>query len=357
MSKRIGVVFPGYGEQFVGMGKDIYDEVRIVQEFFEQAAGTADINFVKLLFASSDEEISSIRYSYLAIYLFEVSLYEVLHEKGLRPDFVAGYGTGEYAAAYASRSLNFFDALYILNKYAQFYDEFMKDKDYTVLRIFREFDMESIEELCKKKSTETQPAYVSAQNTDKAFYIAGTEKTISKIQKYCIEEVIRKVKVIGAGYGLHSPLMDEVVERLKPYYHKIQFKPLQVPVITNVDAVYVTGHEALESAMMRKINNRVQWFEVMKGFEGCDVIVSVGPGNQLIEWFKEAYPDKEYYTVSNLKDVAAIESLFFTHVPTVDDQIIISSDRKASQPEEKKDLHEADLVNELPSDFDVEDED
>ena len=77
MSKRIGVIFPGYGEQFVGMGKDIYDKVRIVQEFFEQAAGTADINFVKLLFASSDEEISSIRNAYLAIFLFEVSVASV----------------------------------------------------------------------------------------------------------------------------------------------------------------------------------------------------------------------------------------------------------------------------------------
>lgn len=70
-TKRIGVVFPGYGEQFIGMGKDLYDELRVVQEFFEQAAGSAEINFVKLLFASSDEDISSIRYSYLAIYLFE----------------------------------------------------------------------------------------------------------------------------------------------------------------------------------------------------------------------------------------------------------------------------------------------
>ena len=77
--KRIGVVFPGHGDQFIGMGKDLYDELRLVQEFFEQAAGTAEINFVKLLFASSEEEILSIRYGYVANYLFEASLYEVLY--------------------------------------------------------------------------------------------------------------------------------------------------------------------------------------------------------------------------------------------------------------------------------------
>jgi len=355
MSKRIGVVFPGHGQQFIGMGKDLYDELRIVQEFFEQAAGTANLNFVKLLFASSDEEILSIRYGYLAIFLFEASLYEVLYDRGLRPDFVAGYGIGEYAAAYASRSLTFVDALYILNKYAQFYDEFMKDKDYTVLRIIREFDVESIEELCKNKSTEQQPAYVSAQNTNNAFYVSGTAKTIERIQKYCIEEVIRKVKNVGPGYELHSPLMDEVVERLKLYYYKIQFKPLAIPVITNVEGVYVTSPDALESAIMRKINTRVQWLEVMKGFEGCDVVISVGPGDQLIEWFKEVYPDKEYHIISSLKDIVAIESLFFTPLPALLPDHVEPERPKQDFPV-KKDLQESDLVNEMPSDFDVDDE-
>jgi len=356
MSKRIGVVFPGHGQQFIGMGKDLYDELRIVQEFFEQAAGTADVNFVKLMFASSDEEILSIRYGYLAIFLFEASLYEVLHQRGLRPDFLAGYGIGEYAAAYASKSLTFVDALYILNKYAQFYDEFMKDKDYTVLRIVREFDVESIEGLCKKKSTEDQPAYVAAQNTKNGFYIAGALKSIEKIQKYCIEEVIRKVKNVGPAYGLHSPLMDEVVERIKPYYHKIQFKPLGVPVITNVEGVYVTSPDGLESAIMRKINSRVQWLEVIKGFEGCDVILSVGPGDQLIEWFKEVYPDKEYHVVSSLKDIVAIESLFFSPLPDVLPDYF-EAEKMPQDDFVKKDLHEVDLINELPTDFDIQDED
>lgn len=363
--KRIGIVFPGYGEQFIGMGKDLYDELRIVQEFFEQAAGTAETNFVKLMFASSDEEISSVRCAYVAIYLYEAALYEVLYQKGLRPDFVAGHGIGEYAAAYCSRSLSFVDALYILNKYSQFYDDFLKDKDYTSLRIVREFEVESIEELCQTKSTENNMVYVSAQNTAHAFYLAGAEKTIEKIRQYCIDEVIRKVKIIGPAYGMHSSLVDPIVEQLKLYYHKIKFNPLQVPVITNVDGVYVTSPESLESAIMRKINNRIQWYEVIKGFEGCDVILSIGPGTQLIEWFKEVYPDKEYHVVSAMKDFAAIEYLWQQDEVVVADQVSEQVVQDISHPisteqtvetEKPKDLYEADIVNELPSDFDVEED-
>lgn len=361
-TKRIGVVFPGYGEQFIGMGKDLYDELRIVQEFFEQAAGTAEINFVKLLFASSDEEISSIRYSYLAIYLFETSLYEVLRSKGLRPDFVAGHGIGEYSAAYATQSLSFIDGLYILNKYAQFYDEFMKDKKYDVLRIVREFEVESIEELCQSMSSSGNVAYVSSQNTQNAFYIAGHSDVIEKMRQYCVQEVIRKVRVISPAYGMHSVLVDDIVEQLKLYYHKIKFGPLQVPLITNVDGVYVTTAESLESAIMRKINNRIQWYEVIKGFEGCDVVISVGPGNQLIEWFKEVYPDKEYHMVASMKDFEAIAE-YLQPVQEVEAPSIIASvdvvkadDSEETIPEQPQTLYEADLVNELPTDFDIDDD-
>lgn len=363
-NKRIGIVFPGYGQQFIGMGKDLYDELRIVQELFEQAAGTAEINFVKLLFASSDEEISSIRYAYLAIYLFETSLYQVLTERGLKPDFVAGYGIGEYAASFATRSLSFVDGLYILNKYAQFYSEFIKEKPYTCLRIVREFELEMIEALCKEKSTETKKAYVSAQNTEQAFYIAGHQEVIEKIQEYCIQEVIRKVRIIGPEYGMNSTLVDEIFEQLKLYYHKIKFGPLQIPMITNVDGVYVTTPSSLESAMMRKVNNRIQWHEVIKGFEGCDIVVSVGPGEQLIEWFKEVYPDKEYYKISTLKEIENLfknlqqEEVAEENIPSKEQ---IKKDEEVSKSQEEsvkaKDLYESDMVNEKPTDFDDEDED
>lgn len=359
-TKRIGVVFPGYGQQYIGMGKDLYDQHRMVQEFFEQAAGASEINFVKLLFASSDEEISSIRNAYLAIFLFEVSLYEILYAQGLRPDFVAGHGIGEYAAAYATRSLSFVDSFYILNKYAQFYDEFMKDKPYECLRIVREFNLEDLENLCAKKSTKTKVAYVSAQNSKHAFYVAGHIDVIEKIQEYCLKKVIRKVRVIGTGYGMQSSLVDAVVEQLKLYYHKLKFAPLQVPLITDVDGVYITTPDALESSIMRKINHRIEWYEVIQGFEGCDVIISVGPGDQLIEWFQEVYPDKEYYRVETVKDFEKISEYLKkneTEIQTNASQEIMQSsmDQNLEKPK-PKDLYEADLVNEKSTDFDVEEE-
>lgn len=341
MEKRIGIVFPGYGEQYIGMGKDLYDEVRIFQDFFEQAAGVTDKNFVKLMFASSDREISAVENAYLAIYLLESALFEMLWQKGLRPDFIAGYGVGEYAACFASRSLSFIDGLYFLNKYSQFYRKFLENKDFSVLRITRDFTVDTLQKVLDDLSFDQLKAYISAHNTDQSFYISGDTSVIDKLQQYCVEHTIRKVKEIGTGYGLYSELMNDVVEQLKLYYHKIQFKDLKIPVITNVDGVYVTSADALQSATVRRINNRVQWNEVMKGFVGCDVIISVGPGKQLIEWFQEVYPDKQYYVVSSLKDIEKIQDLF-------------EGESKPVQEEnKKKTLSDADKVNDKSSDYDI----
>lgn len=337
MAKRIGVVFPGYGQQFIGMGKDLYDESRVVQEFFEQASSVVDKNFVKLLFASSDQEISSVRYGYLAIFLFEASLYQLLKEQGLSPDFVAGYGIGEYAACFASGSLSLVDGLYFLNKYSSFYNTFLQDKDFAVLKISRGFTVDSLQKLVDSIATEQEPLVITALNTKHGFYLAGARVAIDKVQEYCKKQVIRKVKLLDVGYGLHSKLMDEVVKQISLYYHKISFKDLKIPVITNVDATYVTTASALQSAVVRRINRSLQWYDVSQGFEGCDVIISVGPGKELIDWFSELYPNKELYAISSLKDFKKIQNLF---------------EKSDQKKDSVKNLHDADLVNEKASDYD-----
>src|SRR3972149_740986 len=103
---KIGMLFSGYGGQYVGMGKDLYDNSRAMQELFEEASNCLGSNFVKLCFASSDAELSSIENAYVAIFLLGASLYTLLHEAGVKVDLVAGHDIGEFAALFASGSLS-----------------------------------------------------------------------------------------------------------------------------------------------------------------------------------------------------------------------------------------------------------
>ena len=95
---KIGMLFPGYGSQFVGMAKDLYDDSRTVQEYFEEASSCLDINFIKLCFASSDAEISQPMHAYLSLFLVQSALSALLTKAGIAPTLVAGYGIGQFAA-------------------------------------------------------------------------------------------------------------------------------------------------------------------------------------------------------------------------------------------------------------------
>lgn len=367
MKKTIGVIFSGYGQQFITMGKDLYNESREIQDLFEQASMCLDINFVQLSFASSDAEIQAIDKGYLAILLMQVSIYSQLSQAGLRPDFIAGYGIGEYSAAVASGSLSFADALYLVNKYAKLFKSFVEQNPhYAVLQFQKDITVESLESLCKELSTNDKKIFISAYNTDQSFYVAGHADLIEQLKEYCKKHEIRKVKQVDVAYGLHSSIVDSLVTALSPYFFKIDFKPLNFPVITNVDGVYVTSPDALESAVLRRINSPILWDEVMNGFVGCEILICVGPGKQIAEWAQLKYPDKEIYTLENLADVTKIKQLLQDYNPEtiiskpvdhegekiafgqcrVDDEIVQLS----------QDLTVADEINELPTDYDIDED-
>ncbi len=365
MKKTVGLIFSGYGGQFITMGKDIYNESRQVQDFFEQASMCLDMNFVQLSFASSATEIAAIDKGYLAILLMQISIYHDLSQAGLRPDFIAGFGVGEYAAAVASGSLSFSDGLYLLSKYAKLYKAFVEQHpQYTVLQLTKGFELQDLQLLCQEWSDDEKKIMISAHVSQEGFLVAGHVDLIEKLKKYCVEHEIRKVKQLSAAYGLHGALLDDVVAQLAPYLFKVDFKPLKFPVIINADGVYVTSPDSLESALLRQINSPLLWHEVMQGFVGCQVLIYVGPGKQLVELAQAQYPDKEIYFIEKLdelKQVTAmlqepeqagtqvadqVEQITFGQC-RVDDDIVTSL---------SQDLTIADEINELPQDYDDEEE-
>jgi [acyl-carrier-protein] S-malonyltransferase len=364
MKKTIGVIFSGYGEQFVTMGKDIYNDSRDVQDLFEQASMCLNLNFVQLSFAASDAEMSGIDKGYLAILLMQVSIYSQLAQAGLRPDFIAGYDTGEYAAAVASGSLSFADSLYLLGKYAKIFKAFVEEnRQYAVLHLPKGFTLQVLQKFCEELSTDDKQVFISAHNSDEGFYIAGHVDLIEQVKEYCKLHEIRKVKDLSVAYGLHSALVDSVLSTLSPYFFKVDFKALKFPVITNVEGVYVTSPDALESAILRRINSPILWDEVMNGFVGCEILICVGPGKQIEQWAKIKYPDKEIYTIENLGDLQKVKKMLKSdaqqeNIDELQPEIINFGvchldDEIVQVPQ---DLTIADEMNELPGDYDVDEE-
>lgn len=302
---KIIFLFPGYGSQFVGMSKEIYDNSRLVQELFEQASSCLDINFVKLCFASSDADLAHMSRAYPALFLVCSSICALLKEYEIYPDAVAGFGNGEFAALFAANSLNLPDGLYLLSKLTSFY---RLKLDNSLLRAVR------IQRLNAKKLIEIMQEFpddqifISHYENNESIIVSGVSENFPSFEKK-VKAAKGKVKAVSIAYGLHSKMADDVLASFKPYMAKVDIKDLQMPLISNLDGKSLTKGTAMRDRIFKSIVNPVKWPSVTKQLKNYDMIVEIGPSSSYINDIKELLPEKKVLSISKPEDIELIKSV------------------------------------------------
>jgi len=319
---KIGMLFPGFGSQSVGMGKELYDESRIMQEYFEEAANCLPINFVKLCFASSETELSYMHNAYPALFLTSISIYAILKEAGIKADYVAGYDTGMYAALFAGDGLSLPDGLYLLNKYATFYQEMLDASQarFVGVRLIG-CPTEDIEVLVREATTRNAYARIGIYESPHQHIVTGHEQAVNEISECILESRECKSYDIGIERGLHSAFMDPVGDQLKPYLEKVDFKDLAMPLYTSNDVVPIHEAQAVKDHVLRHMSAPILLTHIIDHMvELVDVIVEVGPGSVLTALIKERYPDQACIAINTAEDIAALQSIVSQNEPTKDDE-------------------------------------
>lgn len=304
---KIALLFPGYSSQFVGMAKELYDESRLMQEYFEEASHCLDKNFVKLCFASSETELGKLENAYESIFLVSTSIAAVLFEKGLHVDMVTGYGVGEYSAICSVGGLTLPDGLYFLSKYAQFYQEVLESLSVRSIMI-EGIPVETITSMCADLSKDDKAIAVGVQLSKNACVVSGDVPLITQMEDYAIEQKAT-VKNMPIESGLHSSLMDPVAEQLNVYLQKVDFNDLQVPLLASIDGSMVTEGDTVRSCIMKKINTTVRWDRVMDELSAYDLIIEVGPGSKLSKMITDWYPKKTVISINKPADIEALQKI------------------------------------------------
>lgn len=306
---KIACLFPGYGSQFIGMAKELYDESRIIQEYFEQAGHCLDTNFIKLCFASSDAEIGQMEHAYTANFLVSCSLFGLLKEQGFTPDLVAGFNQGEYAALYAAKSFELPDGLYLLSKYAAFYTQMLASSPAYSLTQSRGLSLKKVVALCKKVTLTDGEIFIAISISDTVHTVAGTSQAIDAFRKLVLAQQDASVEDQPLELGLHSLFMDPVVDQLKMYLEKVDFKDPQIPFMNNVRATLIRKGSFVKRHILNNINMPLRWDKVIDSLYEYDVVVQMGPGTDLIKMVHAQYPEKKCIAINKKADVHELLSL------------------------------------------------
>lgn len=303
---KIALLFPGYDSQYVGMGKDLYDEYRIVQEYFEEASNCLNVNFVKLCFASSDNELRKLANAYTSLFLIGCSTYAILKELDIQPDLVAGYNNGEYAAFCAASCFSLPDGLYLLNKFCSFYQIFIDESSLEALHVTG-YDTYSLEKLCAEISTDEEKMFIALHNNEKDHIIAGHRNALDQLERRRDEGI--RIESLGPEVGLHSVLMDGVVQAFKNYLEKVDFKDLKIPFLSSIDGKLITEGEEIKKRFIDAINSPLYFSYVIKKLADYDCILITTPADELVNLIRTTYKDKIIIPINRKADVDMVKEM------------------------------------------------
>ncbi len=305
---KIGMLFPGYSSQFVGMGKELYDNSRIVQEYYEEASNCLSINFVKLCFASSDAELAKIANAYPALFLVGASTAAMLrdHFPDMQISCVAGYGIGEYSALSAAQVLTLPDGLYLLSKLSQFYSAMREELDAKSVAV-NGLTSRKLEQLCEEQTKASDgSAHIAVYENKNEHIVSGNCDAVDALADSANDAGASKVKDVRSEEGFHTPLLQDLAAQLKVYLTKVDFKEPQIPVVTGINGKEASRAHKVQDAIIRQIMEPIQWNTVLKQFAETDMILIPAPSKALVAELIALYPGKIILGIDTMADIGAL---------------------------------------------------
>jgi len=286
-------VFPGQGAQFVGMGKDLYENSAVAKELFDQANEILGFNITDIMFAGTDEELKQTKVTQPAIFLHSVILAKVLGDD-FKPEMVAGHSLGELSALVANGVLTFEDGLKLVSKRALAMQKACEAQPSTMAAILGLED-EVVEKACE----DIDGVVVAANyNCPGQLVISGAIEAIDEACEKLTEAGARRALKLPVGGAFHSPLMQPAREELAAAIEATEFGTPLCPVYQNVTAAAVTNPAEIKENLIAQLTAPVRWTQTMKQMiaDGCDNVVEVGPGKVLQGLFKKI--DRKFPTQS-----------------------------------------------------------
>lgn len=295
---KLAFLFPGQGAQYVGMGKDFYEEYETAKVIFKKASEVTGLNVEQICF-EENEQINETKYTQIAMVTTEIAIAKCLEEQGLKADMYAGLSLGEYAAVVESGAMQVEDAFSLIQKRGLWMQE-----AYPVggaMSAILALDAPKIEQICEETEGEVS---IANYNCPGQIVITGEEKAVEAAAAKMKEAGALKCIPLKVSGPFHSVFMKSVGEKLEEELAKITLSDIKIPYISNVTAESVVEVNQIAPLLGQQVWSSVRFEQSVRFMieQGVDTFVEVGPGKTLISFVKKISKDVKMYKVGTVEE-------------------------------------------------------
>lgn len=296
---KIAFIFPGQGAQYIGMGKEFYEQIPACREVFDLASRATGLDIPALCF-EENENLNITEYTQIAMVATEAALLRALTDRGVTACVNGGLSLGEYGALIASGAMTMEDAFRIVRKRGIFMQEAVPTGGAMAAVIG--LDGEQILHICEQTRGLVS---IANYNCPGQIVITGEAEAVEAAGRALKEAGARRVLPLNVSGPFHSAMLTGAGEKLAEELEEVEIHTLQTPYVANVTARYVTDASQVKGLLAAQVSSSVKWQQSVEEMiaQGVDTFVEIGPGRTLTGFLKKIDRNVKGYNLDKLADL------------------------------------------------------